>query len=85
MFLAGLYIFLAVLDHILFRFVKTTVLNAVVFEWLIISSPFIYYAFKYEYWLWIPLSFSFLFTQILRKKKVERFLEMSDESTSVES
>ncbi|WP_076666552.1 hypothetical protein [Pontibacter indicus] len=41
-------------------------------EWLLIISPFIYWAFKYDYWLWIMLAASFLLTQLLRKRKIER-------------
>lgn len=84
-FLVGFYITLAVLDYMLFRFVKMNVLKAIILEWLLLIPPFVYYAFEYKYWLWLMLSFSFLITQFLRKHKIERFLEMSREATSVKS
>ncbi|RNI30025.1 hypothetical protein EFA69_10915 [Rufibacter immobilis] len=44
-------------------------------EWLIIILPFIYWAFEYDYWLWLMLATSFLITQIIRKNKIESIIK----------
>jgi len=77
MIIAGFYAVVFVLDIIGFGFTKANVLRVLLLEWLIISSPFVYWAFKYDYWLWLTLSLSFLATQLFRKLKIEIFLETS--------
>ncbi len=66
--------FLAIimLDLLAFRLTKLKVIEILIIEWLLIISPFIYWALKYEYWLWICLSISFLCTQYIRKKWLDK-------------
>jgi len=45
-----------------------------ILQWTIISAPFIYWAFEYEYWLWIALSISLLTTQLLRRKQIDSII-----------
>jgi len=44
------------------------------FQWIIIIPPFIYWAFEYEYWLWLSLCLSFLATQLIRGKTINKIL-----------
>lgn len=64
------YIILFLLDVILFASVKWSAIFVMLFEWIIISPIFIYWAFVYRYWLWMALVGSFLFTQVLRSRKL---------------
>lgn len=43
-----------------------------ILEWIIISIPFVYWAFEYEYWLWIALSVSLLTTQMIRLRMIKK-------------
>ncbi|MFD3002594.1 hypothetical protein ACFS7Z_19645 [Pontibacter toksunensis] len=63
---------LIALDFLLIIPDKRRLGEKLLIEWIIIISPFIYWAFKYDYWLWLILAASFLFTQFLRKKRIER-------------
>jgi hypothetical protein len=56
------------LDLIAFCFKKLKVIQIMILEWVVITPPFIYWAFKYEYWLWLVLATSFLCTQLIRAK-----------------
>lgn len=62
------FLAIIILDMLSFRLTNLKVIEVLIIEWLLIISPFIYWAFKYEYWLWICLSISFLCTQFIRKK-----------------
>ena len=66
------YLAVISMDILLFSRDNRWTKEKLLLEWLIISIPFIYWAFKYEYWLWINLSISFLTTQLLRKRLIER-------------
>lgn len=44
------------------------------FQWIIIIPPFIFWAFEYEYWLWLSLCLSFLVTQLIREKTINKIL-----------
>ncbi len=46
--------------------------QTLIIEWIIISAPFIYWAFEFQYWLWIVLSISLLITQMLRLKRIKK-------------
>jgi hypothetical protein len=41
-------------------------------EWLLLSTPFIYWAFKYSEWIFLVAIISFLFTQLYRRKMIEK-------------
>lgn len=45
-----------------------------IFQWIIIIPPFIFWAFEYEYWLWLSLCLSFLVTQLIREKTINKIL-----------
>src|SRR5690606_7283822 len=47
------------------------------FQWIIIIPPFIFWAFEYEYWLWLSLCLSFLVTQLIREKTINKILSCS--------
>lgn len=66
------FLAITILDLVAFHFTKLKVIEILIIEWLLIISPFIYWAFKYEYWLWICLSISFLCTQYIRKKWLDK-------------
>lgn len=72
-FLLGFYLAIIILDVILLSLLKQKVNLVVFIEWLFISSIFIYYAIKYEYWLWILLAGSFLTTQFVRANKIKKY------------
>lgn len=71
-FLLGLYFAIIILDVTLLSCFKQKVNLVVFIEWLSISSGFIYYAVKYEYWLWIFLAGSFFTTQVIKAKKIKK-------------
>ena len=73
-FIIGFYVSITFLDIILFCRKKQKIKWIVFAEWIAISSPFIYWAIKYDFWIWISLSISFLATQIMRIKKIENAL-----------
>src|SRR6187549_3906127 len=54
------YLAIIFFDLIVFDFCKDIIIKVLLLEWLIISSPFIYYAISYKSWIWLPLSISFL-------------------------
>lgn len=70
--LFGFYLIIILLDLLAFRFIRAKVGYILIFEWLLIIPPFIYWAFKYDYWLWIFLATSFLCTQFIRKRKLDK-------------
>jgi hypothetical protein len=41
-------------------------------EWLLLSTPFIYWAIKYSEWIFLVAIISFLFTQLYRRKMIEK-------------
>src|SRR5690606_16652642 len=65
------YLAIVLLDVICFTWTNKWRKEILIIEWLIISAPFIYWAFEYEYWLWITLSISLLTTQMLRLKRIK--------------
>ena len=63
---------LILLDLILFNINRLKVLEILLIEWAILIIPFIYWGFEYDYPLWFILSLSFLGTQLMRKKELEK-------------
>jgi hypothetical protein len=59
------------MDIISFSWTNKWIKETLIIQWIIISTPFIYWAFEYQYWLWITLSISLLITQMIRRKKIE--------------
>ena len=66
----GFLIAIILLDIILIVPSRKRLTEKLILEWLIIIPPFIYWAFKYDYWLWLMLVSSFLFTQMIRKSTI---------------
>ena len=73
MSLGGFYLVLLLLDILLFTTVKGKTLTIVIIEWLLISPIFIYWAVTYQYWLWLGLVLTFLITQWIRARKIDRY------------
>lgn len=61
-----------IMDILGFSWTKWKPIQILLLEWLIIVPPFIYRAFKYDYWLWLTLSVSFFLTQLYRRRQVEK-------------
>jgi len=74
--LAGFYIVIAILDFLAFKYTKLRINRILQFEWFLLVIPFVYWAFLYEYWLWITLSVSFFFTQMMRKGMIKNIIEL---------
>nr|MBB6139473.1 hypothetical protein [Mucilaginibacter sp. X5P1] len=72
--IVGFLLVIVLLDLILFSIIKNNILLIMVIEWILIIPIFIYWAFKYEYWLWLGLSFTLLITQYIRSKKIGKIL-----------
>ena len=72
LFILGFYSAIACLDLIGFNVKTYTVKSILLIEYLVITPPFIKWAFEYDYWLWLTLSLSFAVTQWIRKKKLEQ-------------
>lgn len=68
LFILTFYIAILLLDSIAFHFTNFKVITIMVIEWIVIIPPFVYWAFKEEYWLWLVLITSLLFTQLIRIK-----------------
>lgn len=70
MFWAFLIVSLVVLDLILIVPNKSMLKIKLIIEWLIISSPFIYWTIKYHEWIFAVGIVSFFITQLLREKYI---------------
>lgn len=77
MFWIGFIMCILVLDTVLFSFCKepqyTTYKLAI--EWILISSPFIYWLIKYNQWIFLVAVLAFLLGQYLRRPHIIRILE----------
>ncbi|MEQ9309837.1 MAG: hypothetical protein RLN90_10310 [Balneolaceae bacterium] len=82
-FLAGLFIALSILDVLAFKFTKLSAKLIVQIQWILIIPPFIYWAFRYDYWAWLTLCCSFLVTQLIREKMVNKVITKSETQNSV--
>lgn len=75
-FWSGFIICILILDVIMFSFYKekqyTTIKLAI--EWLIISTPFIYWMIKYNQWIFLIAILSFLIGQYLRRPYIIKML-----------
>ena len=72
MFIAGFYLLILMLDALCFKAIKTSTRNIVLLEWFLITPIFIYWAIENHYWLWIGLVISFLVTQLIRSKRIDK-------------
>jgi hypothetical protein len=78
-FIGAFYIMQLLLDFVLFTTVNKSPRFIVIMEWIVISPVFIYWAVKYQYWLWIALVIAFLFTQFIRSRRIDRKLNLMSE------
>lgn len=68
MFWALFIILLVVLDLLFIAFNRKNLKTKLLIEWVIISSPFIYWTMKYNEWIFVVAITTFLVTQLLREK-----------------
>jgi hypothetical protein len=67
----GLFVVaLIVLDLLLLIRNQNNLKTKLIIEWLIISSPFIYWTVKYHEWIFVAAVVAFLITQLLREKRI---------------
>lgn len=77
MFWLGFLIAILILDLILIKKEETNLTLKLLIEWLIVSSPFIYWAFRYNTWVFLIAVFAFLAGQLYwRKKRIDRVLQI---------
>jgi hypothetical protein len=67
----GFFGAIMLMDILAFSWANKWPKKILIIEWVIISVPFIYWAFEHEYWLWITLSLSLLTTQLMRLKRIK--------------
>lgn len=67
----GFYISIIILDLVTINRTKEKIKVILIIEYLLIVPIFLNWALEYEYWLWIPLSISFLITQLMREKRID--------------
>lgn len=65
------YLILGIMDAILFTRKNTEPKTALWIEWSILALVSIFFAFKFEYGLWVTLPISFYITQMMRLKKIK--------------
>lgn len=66
---------LVILDLVLIIPNKENIRTKLLLEWLVISFPFIYWAVKYNKWIFIAATMIFLITQLLRKKRLVKVIQ----------
>lgn len=72
MFWALLIISLVVLDTLLLLRSQNNLKAKLIIEWLIISSPFIYWTIRYQEWIFVAAIIALFITQLLREKKIQK-------------
>ena len=72
MFWAFFIAALIILDLLLIVKNKNNLTTKLLIEWLIISSPFIYWVVKYKEWIFLIAVIAFLIAQLLREKLINR-------------
>jgi len=70
MFWGLLIIALVVLDLLLIMRNPNNLKTMLLIEWLIISSPFIYWTIRYKEWIFVAAIIAFLITQLLRENRI---------------
>jgi hypothetical protein len=75
-FWIGFFILISLLDILLFSFNRQQQYTnyKLAFEWLLISSPFIYWLIKYNQWIFLVAIIAFLIGQFLRKPHIFKIL-----------
>lgn len=62
------------LDFLLMNNDKTYVRHKLLFEWILVSSPFIYWGFEYSQWIFFVAIGTFFITQAIREKLILKLL-----------
>ncbi len=70
--MVGFLLTIMVLDGILFSIIQYKRFIIFIVEWILIVPLFIYWAFEYDYWLWLYLSAAFLVTQLIRSERIKK-------------
>ncbi|BAU52832.1 hypothetical protein [Mucilaginibacter gotjawali] len=71
----GLFVVLIVfLDLILVVYNQNYLTLKLLIEWFLISSPFVYWFFKYNEWIFAVVVASFLITQLMRKRLIVKVI-----------
>jgi hypothetical protein len=76
MFWIVFFILLLILD--LFFIAKgryMSLMARLLVEWAIISGPFIYWAIRYQEWIFVAAVLAFLITQFLRQRQIARLIK----------
>ena len=76
MFWTGFFTIIVLLDILLFSFNRESRYNnyKLALEWVIISTPFIYWIIKYDQWIFLVAILAFLIGQYLRRPYIFRIL-----------
>ena len=74
LFWALFILLLVVLDLIFIVKDQTNLTAKLLIEWLIISSPFIYWAIRYREWIFVAAILALLITQFIRQKRIKASL-----------
>jgi hypothetical protein len=72
MFWALLIISLVILDLLLIVRNQNNLKAKLLIEWLIISSPFIYWTIRYQEWIFVAAIIALFITQLLREKNIQK-------------
>ena len=73
-FWLGFLLAIFLLDMILMSPKRENLRIKLLFEWIAISIPFVYWGIQYTEWIWFILVLCFLLTQLLREKKIQATL-----------
>ena len=65
-------VLLIILDLLLIAKNQNNLTAKLLAEWLIISAPFVYWGIKYQQWIFIAVTITFLITQLLRIKSIKK-------------
>jgi hypothetical protein len=73
LFWALFILLLVVLDLIFIVRDQTNLTAKLLIEWLITSSPFIYWAVRYREWIFVAAIIALLITQFIRQKRIRSY------------
>jgi hypothetical protein len=66
------FIGIVVLDFLIIRNTKKNLRKMLLLEWLIVSSPFIYWIIIFREWIFLVAVITFFITQMLREEKIQK-------------
>jgi len=75
MFWVFFIVLLIILDLLLLVKSRSKLIGKILIEWLVISSPFIYWAVMYKEWIFVIAVIAFLITQMMRIKNINKVLQ----------